>query len=96
MQVTLAPGVSQNISQQGARFYYTDGDQKINLKLIGNGDARDFDLYPRQGVNSTDRFYGVSITNLGSVEAVIDFEISDREVFDNRIPTITQIEPVSG
>lgn len=96
MIVTLAAGVSQNITVAGARFYFVDGNGKINVRLKGSGDSRDFDLYPRQGVNSDVRFAGVEVTNISDEEQTIEFEISDREVFDNRIPEVAQVEPVGG
>lgn len=96
MIVTLPAGVSQNITVAGARFYFVDGNGKINVRLKGSGDSRDFDLYPRQGVNSDVRFAGVEVTNISDEEQTIEFEISDREVFDNRIPEVAQVEPVGG
>lgn len=96
MIITLDAGVSQNVTIAGARFYFVDGLRKINVKLKGSGDSRDFDLYPRQGVNSDTRFTGIEITNISDETQTIEFEISDREVFDNRIPEITEIVPVGG
>jgi hypothetical protein len=71
---------------QGSRFYYEKGEHPINVRMIGGGDARDFDLYAGQGFvceGRDDRFYALEITNKGGAQT-IDFEVGDREKFDNR------------
>lgn len=88
MRLTLGPSETKKSSIQGGRFYYEKGDYQIRVKIVAGGDAREFDLYPGQGFNNEpgqDRFHALEITNLNDSESqTIDFEVSDREKFDNR------------
>lgn len=86
MELILGDQERKTQTIQGGRFYYEKGESKINVRMIGGGDARDFDLHPGQGFvckGDNDRFFALEITNLGDAQT-IEFEVSDREKFDNR------------
>lgn len=88
MRISLGPLESKSFTLQGGRFYYEKGLYLIRVKIVAGGDAREFDLYPGQGFNNEpgqDRFHALEITNLSDAESQdIDFEVSDRQKFDNR------------
>lgn len=79
----------------GSRFYYQGGDDSIEVKINSGGDSRSFVLQSGQGINSDDRFGSVQITNSG-VDQEVEFEVTDREIFDNRIPGSMTIAPEGG
>lgn len=85
MQILLAANETKPISIAGSQFYYLAGDAPIRVRVVGQGDARSFDL--RVGMGFKDlpvgRFNGVEVTDLGGVGQTVSYEISDEEVFDN-------------
>lgn len=85
MRLSFLSGDQKTLTLQGARFYYEKGLYKLNVRMVGGADAREFELHPGQGFvcNEGERFYALEIKNLGDVQDV-EFEISDREKFDNR------------
>lgn len=94
MKVDLNAGESETFNLQGGRFYFQDGDDFIYVKLNSGGDTRTFKLLSGQGVNfEAGRFSSVEIIN-GSVPQSIEFEVYDRDVFDNRIPAVMDVEMV--
>lgn len=87
MRITLGVGESKIVTVGGGRFYYENGAGLITVKTIGN-DSAEFDLKPGMGFqNKVDQqnFFGVQIENKSGVQQDIDFIISYREVFDNRV-----------
>ncbi|WP_341937203.1 hypothetical protein [Marinimicrobium sp. C2-29] len=87
MKTVIGAGLSQSISQQGGRFYYMEGLGEIEIKLKTGGDTRRFVLKPGKGIamREGERFDGLEIVNLLNVSQEVEFEVSDREVFDNRV-----------
>jgi hypothetical protein len=86
MRLSISAGESQTVTIQGGRCYYENGEGRINFRMVGGGDSRDFNLYAGQGFvcNEGERFYALEIKNIELFDQDIEFEISDREVFDNR------------
>lgn len=84
MNVDIVANEGKNLTIQGSRFYYTNGDYKINVQIVGGADSRSFDLYPGMGfrMDNGERFYGVLIKSENT--QAIEIEISDKEVIDNR------------
>lgn len=88
MKITLAAGESKPVTLSGAQFYYLSGSGKIEVKIVAGGNARTFELSPGMGFRNDDSelpFYGVEIRNLFGSSQDIEFEISYRQVFDNRV-----------
>jgi hypothetical protein len=87
MRISLVVGESKTVTVGGGRFYYEAGAGAITVKTVGN-DAAEFDLMPGMGFqNNPDQqnFFAVQIINKAGVNQDIDFIISYREVFDNRV-----------
>lgn len=86
MRLEIAALETKTVTVQGGRLYYESGDGRINFRMVGGGDARDFNLYAGQGFvcNAGERFYALEIKNIENFDQEIEIEISDREVFDNR------------
>jgi hypothetical protein len=86
-KITLGIGESQNISISGSRFYYEKGLGKILVKTKGN-DSNAFELWPGMGFKNRDgqmNFPSLEIYNLHTAEQDIEFSVSYREIFDNRV-----------
>ncbi len=97
MRITLGIGESRTVTVAGGRFYYEAGLGAINVKTIGN-DVADFDLKPGMGFQNEpgkENFFAVVITNKHDAQQDVDFIISYREVYDNRVTFGGAIE-VSG
>lgn len=87
MKLTIGAGLTEPLAVGGGRFYYESGTGKIRVRTIGN-DPADFELSPGMGFqNRPDQinFFGIEITNLEDSEQEIEFIVSYREVFDNRV-----------
>jgi|GEM_PF-5520077 len=94
MNTDLLAGETKIFSQQGGRFYFVSGEGELYVKLITGGDTRTFKLLVGQGVDfGNGRFTSVEITN-GQTAQNIEFEIYDREVFDNRVPGLLDVDLV--
>jgi len=94
MKTGFLAGESKSFSLQGGRFYFVSGDAEIHAKLKAGGDTRVYKLYQGQGVDfDGGRFAGVEIIN-GEVPQEIEFEVYDKEVFDNRIPGILEFREI--
>lgn len=93
METLIGPGLGQSISQQGGRFYYMGGRGEIEVKLKTGGDTRRFTLLPGKGIamREGERFDGLEIVNLLGEAQQIEFEVSDREVFDNRVTGVVEV-----
>lgn len=87
MRISLGVDESKTVTIGGGRFYYEAGTGAIAVKTVGN-DAAEFELKPGMGFqNKADQqnFFAVQIVNKAGVAQDIDFIISYREVFDNRV-----------
>jgi hypothetical protein len=84
-KITLGIGETKVVSLAGGRFYFEKGAGRISVKTIGN-DSNVFTLSPGMGFqNRGVNFPSIEITNLHDVEQTIEFIVSYREVFDNRV-----------
>lgn len=86
-RINLALGEKKVVSISGGRFYYESGNGRIRVKAIG-GSAGEFDLSPGMGFQNEDgaqNFSSVEIINISSVALTVDFVITYRELFDNRV-----------
>jgi hypothetical protein len=99
-KTTLGLDEKKVISISGGRFYYEGGVGKIRVKTIGSNSS-EFDLSPGMGFQNApgmDNFFGVEITNLEGVAQEIEYIISYREVFDNRVSfdqiAVDEFEPL--
>ena len=94
MKTNLIAGESKIFSQQGGRFYFIGGEDEIHVKLNSGGDTRVYKLLTGQGVHfESGRFNSVEIRN-GATDQQIEFEVYDREVFDNRVPGLLDVDLV--
>lgn len=93
MKITLAPNETKPVTIAGGQFYLLSAFSKIAVKIISGGDSREFELSQGMGFKAREgeRFFGVEIKDLGGLGQTIEFEISDREVFDNRSVGIVSV-----
>lgn len=93
MKITLGSFESKKVSVAGGQFYLLGAFSRVEVKVLGGGDSRVFELSPGMGFRSEDgaRFNGVEIKNLSTVAQTVEFEISDREVFDNRAVGVVEV-----
>lgn len=96
MNLRLGIGESKPVSVQGDNFYYSSGDYRIKVKVIGVSERREYELSAGQGFKLDSRFSSLEITNLGIASQDIEFEATDAEVYDNRaVLANTSAMPVS-
>jgi hypothetical protein len=96
MKTTLEAFGIEPFSLQGSRFWYVEGDYDIEVKLSRGGDTRIYRLKSGQGVNwENERFDSLEIRSLGNAHDV-EFEVLEKEVFDNRIPGSMTVVPEGG
>lgn len=93
MRITLGPFESKPVTVAGGQFYLLSAFSKVAVKIVSGGDSRVFELSSGMGFKAREgeRFFGVEIKDLGGVGQTIDFEISDREVFDNRTVGVVEV-----
>jgi hypothetical protein len=87
VKLTLGIGETKKVSVAGGRFYFEKGDGRIAVKTLGN-DASEFDLSPGMGFQNGQgkiNFPELEIVNKHSAAQTIEFVISYRELFDNRV-----------
>lgn len=93
MRITLSANETKSVTIAGGQFYLLSAFSKIAVKVISGGDSREFELSQGMGFKTREgeRFFGVEIKDLGGIGQTIEFEISDREVFDNRSVGIVSV-----
>lgn len=94
MRISLLAGETKAVSVGGGRFYYESGSGKITVKTLGN-EATEFSLKPGMGFQNRDEqlnFSSIEIKNEEIFDMDIDFIISYREVFDNRVTFGTGVD----
>lgn len=100
MKISLGLNETKVVTVSGARFYYESGAGRIRVKTISS-EPGEFDLSPGMGFENKpdmDNFFAIEITNIHSGQQDIEFIISYREVFDNRVDfgelPIDEFEPL--
>lgn len=93
MKITLVAGEIKPVTVAGGQFYLLDAFGKMSVKIVGGGDAREFELSAGMGfkIRGDERFFALDIKNISGVDQTIEFEISDRDVFDNRTVGIVEV-----
>lgn len=87
MKLTLGVEEKKTVTVGGGRFYYESGLGRIRVKTIGSAPG-EFDLSPGMGFQNRadmDNFFAVEVENISGFDQTIEFIISYREVFDNRV-----------
>lgn len=87
MKLSLVVGEKKTVTIGGGRFYYESGLGRIRVKTISSAPG-EFDLSPGMGFQNRadmDNFFAVEIENISGFDQTIEFIISYREVFDNRV-----------
>lgn len=86
-KISLGIGEKKTVNLSGGRFYYEKGVGRIGVKSIGD-DSSYFELSPGMGFQNLGymkNFQALEIENLSPVKLEVDFIVSYREVFDNRV-----------
>lgn len=93
MILTIKAGETRNVPVAGDSFYLIDAQGKIAVKTRTQGDTRTYDLSAGMGVRAfdADTFTGFDLTEKSGFDQVIEFEIADKEVFDNRAVGVVKV-----
>jgi hypothetical protein len=84
---------SVNVNIAGDIFYLLRSDGRVSVKGLVGGETRSYELEAGMGFRSSggDRYRGFELRDISGVDQIIEFEISDRDVFDNRAVGVVSV-----